>query len=98
MPEPLLRRLFDAFRLEIRYDREPGLATAQVTVTPENTPGQRRTAETVLTDQRPPTVTDHAWICVVPQRDPHQMAAASPTAATRRELMITMRFNVHMSS
>jgi site-specific DNA recombinase len=48
--EPMLRRLFDAFRLEIRYDRETNIASCQVTITPDISPIQHKAAIEVLND------------------------------------------------
>jgi site-specific DNA recombinase len=37
--EPVLRRLFEAFRLQVRYDRPANLATCQVTLREDRIPG-----------------------------------------------------------
>ncbi|HKA10116.1 MAG TPA: hypothetical protein VKI99_06575 [Candidatus Dormibacteraeota bacterium] len=51
-PEPILRHLFEAFRLEVCYDRRLNTATCRVTVAAESIAGLRQAAERVL--QHPP--------------------------------------------
>jgi site-specific DNA recombinase len=46
LPEPELRRLFEAFRLEIRYDRHTGVARCRVTLTAETQPAVLRATGT----------------------------------------------------
>jgi hypothetical protein len=47
-PEPALRKLLDAFRLEMSYDPNSHTVDCQVTITPEMLPAQQEAAERVL--------------------------------------------------
>ncbi|HKF19486.1 MAG TPA: zinc ribbon domain-containing protein [Candidatus Dormibacteraeota bacterium] len=63
--EPILRHLFEAFRLEVCYDRRLNTATCRVTVAAESIARLRQAAERVL--QHPPDgAGSHVPICVVP--------------------------------
>ena len=60
-----MRHLFEAFRLEVWYDRRLNTATCRVTVAGDLIAGQRQAAERVL--QHPPDGEGfHVPICVVP--------------------------------
>lgn len=47
-PEPVLRRLFEAFRLDVRYDKRTDVAECQVTLSDVTLGQQERTATEVL--------------------------------------------------
>ncbi|WP_301176858.1 hypothetical protein, partial [Actinomadura geliboluensis] len=49
IPEAMQRKLFEAFRLQIRYDCRTDLAHAQVTLTTATIQAQQRAAEEALT-------------------------------------------------
>jgi site-specific DNA recombinase len=49
MPEAILRRLFDAFRLEIYYDKPTNTATCKVTITRDTLEAVRQAASAALT-------------------------------------------------
>lgn len=68
LPEPLLRSLFDAFRLEMRYDLETNTVHAQVTLTRETLPGQQKAASAILNAGRPdPPDHDRSGACGEPR-------------------------------
>lgn len=48
IPEPLLRRLFEAFRLEVIYDDASGIAECRVTLIPEAISTQRQAAQEAI--------------------------------------------------
>ncbi|MBO2464453.1 hypothetical protein J4709_43470 [Actinomadura sp. LCR2-06] len=51
-PEPVLRRLFEAFRLEISYDKRSGIADCKVTLTGAAIDQQGRIAADVMAEAR----------------------------------------------
>jgi DNA invertase Pin-like site-specific DNA recombinase len=53
VPEPLLRQLFTAFQLEVRYDKHTNTATLQVTLHEDRLEDLRAVAEAVIDPQRP---------------------------------------------
>ncbi|MFD0856393.1 hypothetical protein ACFQ07_29405 [Actinomadura adrarensis] len=66
MPEPTMRQLFEAFRLEMRYDRRTNKVHCQVTTAPAVIPAQRTAASAVLKDQRPAQDNDRARVYGLP--------------------------------
>ncbi|XVQ15111.1 recombinase family protein [Spirillospora sp. CA-255316] len=66
VPEATLRKLFEAFRLEMRYDRKTNKVRCQVTVTPEVIPAQRKAVKDALEDEKPVHDGDRARVCGVP--------------------------------
>ncbi|GAA3239705.1 recombinase family protein [Actinocorallia longicatena] len=66
LPEELLRKLFNAFRLEMRYDHVTNLVTVQITSTTEIIATQQEAAQAALETPKPAHDHDHARVCVVP--------------------------------
>jgi hypothetical protein len=55
VPEPILRRLFDGFHLQVTYDRHNNWATIQVTVREDDLDELRVAAHAALHPDQPPT-------------------------------------------
>jgi site-specific DNA recombinase len=65
-PEPLLRAVFEAFRLEIRYDKSTNIATCRVAIAAEAIDTQQRTATQVIDATTDPDQQASVPICVAP--------------------------------
>ncbi|MFI6500300.1 hypothetical protein [Nonomuraea typhae] len=74
MPETILRRLFDAFRLEIYYDKATKTATYKVAITRDALGAIRYAAGAALAVERNEEAPPVEMPCVVcPRRDAAQM-------------------------
>ncbi len=74
LPEAITRRLFEALRLEVHYDKQSNTAVCRITLTGETIPAVQQAAnDGVVVPLRPHSTSPHQ-----PQRKIH----SSPSAAT----------------
>ncbi|RKS68312.1 DNA invertase Pin-like site-specific DNA recombinase [Actinomadura pelletieri DSM 43383] len=66
LPEVTLRRLLDAFAVQMRHDPEGDLVAVQVTITPETADTQLRAAHAAIAGDGDGADGDHAAVRVVP--------------------------------
>lgn len=66
LPEPILRRLLDAFAVQMRHDKESNQVDVQVTITPETADTQQRTADVAIMRDSDGPHGDHAAMRLVP--------------------------------
>lgn len=70
LPEPTLRRLFEAFRLQIHYDKRTNTATCHLTLTAETLPAVAHITNTNLVRPTQPPPKTHNNGIQAPQRRP----------------------------
>jgi hypothetical protein len=105
IPEPILRQLYEAFRLEIVYDKETDTAECRVTLIPESIPGQHQaTREVIQSGGLTPETKNRDHVIPIlqpfgqyPQRGGSQMAATPLVGVPRRQLLIAGRFGIEPS-
>ncbi|MFI0423556.1 hypothetical protein [Spongiactinospora sp. 9N601] len=93
LPEVVLRRLFDAFRLEIHFDKPTSPATCKVTITGDTLQATRQVTATAL-QRVEEGAAEELPICAVPPARCSADGQESLNIGAHQELVITEGFHL----